>query len=208
MFEHLNQLLKLQGLSRAVEMNVLNSTKLLKQTLSNMSNTWKTREDERPWERDWCFIRFLNTGMVHFKLVIWPKRPRVSWSSVVERLTGVRKVIGSAPVGPQNSELFCRVTCVTDWIIYSHYLDYCLHFHHIGPRSYTFCSGENQSDCSCLVFSLYKVPCIYQDPSLELKSKHIWHVSFALRVWVERSLPSRALFFPRLIFPALNSSRA
>ena len=37
--------------------------------------------------------------LTFLNLVIWPKLPRVSCSSVVERPTGVRKVIGSTSVG-------------------------------------------------------------------------------------------------------------
>ena len=47
--------------------------------------------------------------------------PRVSCSSVVERPTGVQKVIGSTPVG--ITRIFFRVACVTDTHISYIFLD-------------------------------------------------------------------------------------
>ena len=55
----------------------------------------------------------------HLNLVIWPKLPQVSCSSVVERLTGVRKVIGltrvqGGGVVGRTRKFFLRAACVTD----------------------------------------------------------------------------------------------
>ena len=42
--------------------------------------------------------RLKTSGCYHVNLVTWPKLPRASCSSVVERSTGVQKVIGSTSI--------------------------------------------------------------------------------------------------------------
>ena len=46
--------------------------------------------------------------------MLWPSSHKVSYSSVVEIVTGVRKVTGSTPAGGIRPEFLLRVACVTD----------------------------------------------------------------------------------------------